>query len=480
MTITDHSTLSLSAQVARAVETLTWADVPTEVRSVAKAHALDAIGIALASTGMDYGHAVHNAGIALGGGANGTAESRVLGFGTPMPAANAALVDGTLMHGLDFDDTHIGAIYHATGPALATALTVGEAEHADGETVLAAYVLGMEVGCRLAAAGAGRFHARGFHPTGIAGAFAAACVTAKIRGLSAATLTSALGLCGSQAAGILELHESWLKRMHPGWAAHSGIVAATLAAAGFRGPATVFEGPAGLYASHLGEPATVESLGLADLGQRWMTADIALKPYPCCHFTHAFADAAFGVLADLGRAGLSADEVDRIVCPTAPALMPMVTEPHARKIAPTTIYDALFSVQYVTASALVRRRVDLAAFYDEPLDHPDTLAMAAKVTCTPDPDLDFPAHFPGEIVVHLTDGRTVARKIPNSHGTSEDPMSDAEVLAKFRATAGRRIDAAKADTIANLVGGLDGVGDVGELIDACAITGASDVIQASE
>lgn len=475
MTLTDRTTeqrsvhaTSLSSQLARAVTGLTWADVPADVREVAKAHALDAIGIGLASTGMDYGEAVHTAGVRL---SEGTGSSRVLGFGTPMPAANAALVDGTLMHGLDFDDTHIGAIYHATAPALAAALAVGEAAHADGETVLLAYVIGLEVGCRLAGAGAGLFHLQGFHPTGIAGTFAAACVAAKIRGLSAETLTSALGLCGSQAAGILELHESWLKRMHPGWAAHAGIAAATLAEAGFRGPATVFEGPAGVFATHIKQVPTAESLGLGDLGSRWMTRDIALKPYPCCHFTHAFADAAFGVLAELGRDRISADEVVKIVAPAAPGLIPMVTIPAEVKIAPQTIYDALFSVQFVVANALTGRPVALRTFYDEPLDDPEVLAMAAVVTCPPDPDADFPATFPGEVEVHLTDGRVVRRRVTSSHGTPGDPMPETEVRTKFTELATRVVPAERADRIAELMQRLDQLADVAELLDACVIAG---------
>ncbi len=461
----DHPTTSLSARLARIVDGLKWADVPDHVRSVAKAHVLDAVGLGLASTGMDYGLAVHQAGSKLGT----SNDSRVLGFGTPMPAANAALVDGTLIHGLDFDDTHIGAIYHATAPALAAALAAGEAGHADGETVMLAYVIGLEVGCRLAAFGAGLFHAQGFHPTGIAGTFAAACVTAKIRGVTPEILTSALGLCGSQAAGILELHESWLKRMHPGWAAHSGIVAVTMAEAGFRGPATVFEGPAGLFKSHINQIPTAETLGIADLGTRWMTADIALKPYPCCHFTHAFADAAFGVLSDLGSQSISADQVERIVCPTSETIIPMVTTPEKVKTAPTTIYDALFSVQFVVANALVGRPVALATFYDEPLDHPDVLAMAAKVTCPADPDSDFPAHFPGEVEVHLKDGRVVRRRVISSHGTPGDPMLDDEVHAKFTSLATRVVPAEQASRIAELVHRLDDLADVTELVDACVI-----------
>ncbi len=124
---------------------------------------------------------------------------------------------------------------------------------------------------------------------------------------------------------MLELHDSWLKRMHPGWAAHSGLIAATLWGAGFRGPATVFEGSGGLYRSHIEEIPSAETLGLDDLGQRWMTPEIALKPYPCCHFTHAFVDAARLIVAEHGRT-LRPDEVERIEAPIHPGLLPMVCD----------------------------------------------------------------------------------------------------------------------------------------------------------
>jgi 2-methylcitrate dehydratase PrpD len=415
---------------------------------------------------MDFGAAVHRAGARLG---NGT-DSHTIGFGAALPAPSAALVNGTLIHGLDFDDTHIGAIYHATGPALAAALAVGEAEHATGASVLRAYIIGLEVGCRLAQAGAGKFHARGFHPTGIAGTFAAACVTAALRADSTDVLTNALGLCGSQAAGILEIRESWLKRMHPGWAAHGGIAAVTMAEEGFRGPATVLEGPHGLYASHLGTTPTRTELGLDDLGTRWMSAEIALKPYPCCHFTHAFADAAFALLDELGVDRLDPDQVASIECPTSREVMAAVTEPAEVKIAPATIYDALFSVQYVVARALTTRQVDLAAFYDEPLDHPTVLAMAAKITCPPDELSDYPDHFPGEVILRLTDGQTLRRRIPASYGTVERPMSDQDVRQKFTRNAHRTLTAEQTEQILQTVIRLHEVADIAQLVRLCTST----------
>lgn len=458
MTAVDVRTVA--GRIAEFVSDLSLDDVPAPVRERAKLHLLDALGIAIASSGMDFGRSVHRAGTRLGSGS----ESRALGFGTALPAPSAALVNGTLIHGLDFDDTHIESIHHATAPALAAALAAGEAEHADGASTLLAYIIGLEVGCRLAAAGAGDFHDRGFHPTGIMGTFAAACTTGKLRRVPAETLVSALGLCGSQAAGILEIRQSWLKRFHPGWAAHAGIVASTLAEEGFLGPDTVFEGPQGLYASHLGTTPDSLALGLDNLGSRWMTFEIALKPYPCCHFTHAFIDAALALRAQ----GVQAQEIERIECPVTERLMPVVTEPTAHKIAPPTIYDALFSVQYAVALAITQGRVDLATFYDEPLDDPAVLAVASRVTCRPDPGSDYPRHFPGEVILHLTDGRTLRHRVSASRGAPEHPLSSAEVLEKFHTNADRELRTARSQVVADVVSDIENLPHIGEVLTACA------------
>lgn len=438
-------------------------DIPEPVRAAARDHLLDGLGIALASSAMDFGPVVLEAAETLGRGE----DSHALGYDKRLPATSAALVNGALIHGLDFDDTHIGAIYHATAPALAAALAVAEEQHADGASFLTAYIVGLEVGVRIASAGAGRFHDRGFHPTGIAGTFAAAAAAAKLRGLDSARTTSALGICGSQAAGTLELAGSSLKRLHPGWAAHSGIAASALARAGFAGPPSILEGGRGLYASHLGLSAPEIDLGLDDLGARWMCADIALKPYPCCHFTHAFIDAALALRHELGGTPVRAADVAEIVCPTTPRVMPSVTEPADRKQRPRTLYEAQFSVQYVVARALTAGRVDLATFYDEPLDDPDVLALAAKTTCPPDPDSDFPVHFPGEVVLRLTDGREVRRRIATSSGTPGNPLSGADVTAKFRSNARRVLPEAQVTGIEDEVRRTEHLKDLTELLRLC-------------
>lgn len=453
-------TATQSQQLAKFALDLSWDDVPANVIELAKGHFLDTLGIALASSPTDFGSAVLQAAMMLGRGE----EATTIGAGAKLPAASAALVNGTLAHGLDFDDTHIAAIYHASAPAFATALAAGEAVHADGRSVLLAYIVALEIGCRLASGGAGGFHDRGFHPTSQCGTFAAAAAAARLSGDSPSALVNALGLCGSQASGILELRESWLKRLHPGWAAHAGLIAAALGRSGFRGPATVFEGPHGFYATHIARVPTGEEAPAYGLNEHWMTLGIALKPYPCCHFIHAFIDAAL-VLRDQVRV----DEIERIDCPLTHRLQPLVGEPRERRIKPPTIYDALFSVPYVVALALLKGRVDLASFYDDPLDDPEVLTLAARIFCPDDPDSDYPLHFPGEVRIKLKNGREIRRREQTSRGTPERRLTASEIETKFYANATRAVSKEQATRVASLVWDIEKLTDIRNLVAACVV-----------
>ncbi|MGC3986801.1 MAG: MmgE/PrpD family protein [Pseudorhodoferax sp.] len=404
-----------SERIADFALNLQLADVPADVLALAKEHLLDVIGIALASSRFDIGESVLEGARALGHGNDATA----IGSGTRLPAASAALVNGVLAHALDFDDTHIGAIYHASAQAMAAVMAAGQANGSSGQEVLLSFVAALEIGCRLATVGAPDFHNRGFHPTALCGTFAAAAAAGRLYGSTPQALVSALGLCGSQASGILIGGISWLKRLHPGWSAHSALAAVSLARAGFLGPSTVFEaGKGGFYQTHIQRTPTAEQLPSLGLGSEWLSRGIALKPYPCCHFIHAFVDAALELRGQFDLA-----EVERIDCPLTPDLHKMVAEPREACIRPSIPYRALFSVQYVVALALARGKVDLAAFHDEPLDSPAVLQVAAKTFCVPDPASDFPRRFPGEVVVHLKDGRVLRCRKPASLGTPDVPLS---------------------------------------------------------
>ena len=435
--------------------------VPAEVLTLAKEHFLDVLGNALASSQFDFGRAILQGTRELGDGK----QAMAIGSGQRLPATSAALVNGVLAHGLDFDDTHIGAIYHASAQAMAAVLAAGQANQSSGEEVLMAFVAALEIGCRLAFVGAPDFHHRGFHPTAICGTFAAAAAAGRLYKTDQKTLVSSLGLCGSMAAGVLIGGESWLKRMHPGWAAHSGLSAVALGRAGFLGPNTVFEAAkGGLYATHLQKVPKGDSLPTVGLGQSWQTLGIGLKPYPCCHFLHAFVDAALEL-----RNQFALEDIERVECPLKAELHKMVAEPRADCIRPSIPYRALFSVPYVVGLALVRGKVDLAAFYDHPLDQPDVLQMVDKTFCIDDPLSDFPKHFPGEVIVYLKSGRIVRSRKAASLGTPDVPLSHEALLAKFTSNATRAVSQLAASQLSERVMKLEFEPSLDAMMQLCVV-----------
>ncbi len=452
----EKSTLSVSEVLADFALGLKLSDIPKDLVLKAKGHLLDGLGIALASSAFDFAAPILNAAKMLGHGD----EAHAIASGVALPAAGAALVNGTLIHGLDFDDTHISAIYHATAPALAAALAAGEAAGASGEEVLTSFIVGLEIGCRLARAAEGGFHDRGFHPTALCGTFAAAFVAGRLLGADKASLVSAVGLCGSQAGGILETHGNWLKRMHPGWSAHAGYAAVAMGISGFKGPRTVLEGDHGFYHTHLGRiPAGALSPDF-DLGKTWLLSGIALKPYPCCHFIHAFVDAALFL-----RPQVKIEDIASIDCPLTPRLHHMVYPP-AR---PKTVYAAMFSVPYVVALALATGKVDLAAFHDMGISNPEVLALEERITCSEDKLSDFPVHFPGELRITLRDGTVLTRREATSTGTPERALSAAEIETKFIANATRVLDVPKAKEIIGVVNRIESISNISELLRSAVV-----------
>src|SRR5712692_1261307 len=271
---------SVARRYARFVLGRALHDLPATVVDQATLLALDTLGSCLASSRQDFGQAVSVAALRLGG----PPESTLIGSKAKVGAASAVLANATLAHGLDFDDTREDAIVHTGSVAVTTALAVGEALGASGRAVLEALIAGVEVMCRVGLAVPGRFHARHYHPTSLTGSFAAAAAAGKLYGLTEDQLVNAFGICGSQAGGIIEYlaDGSGTKRLHPGWAAHSGVAATLLARSGFTGPETVFEGAHGFYQAFAGgfEDARLEVL-VESLGRAWELSQLTLKPYPC-------------------------------------------------------------------------------------------------------------------------------------------------------------------------------------------------------
>jgi 2-methylcitrate dehydratase PrpD len=440
-----------SRAIARFAADLSLADVPAPVLQRAKLHILDALGLGFASLGFEYGRSAIAAGTALSAGAG---DCSILGRAQRLAERDAAMVNAVLVHGLDFDDTHLGSIIHPTCTSLPVALALAEATGASGEALLAAFLAGAETSIRIGGAVKGGFHHVGFHATGVVSHFASAVTAGKLLGLDEDAITAAQGIVGSTASGIQVFLEegAWTKRFHPGWGAVAGITAARLAAAGFKGPSRPYEGKFGLFDTHLHGHETDPGELTEGLGTAWRFGDTALKPYPVCHFIHGCADAAIALHEEIAGAPIA-----RVDAYLAEPTLHIIAEPAEAKERPTTDYEAKFSAQFVVAACLLKGFFGLPDLQPEALADPAVRDLALRVACHADPDTAFPTFFSGGVSVELADGRVLKRYVRVNSGAGEKAMTPQAVSQKFMASAAMSISEAQARRVEEAVMNLEAV-----------------------
>lgn len=425
-------------------------DIPAPVLARAKLLMLDALGCGLASNAYPFSHVAMAGAMALGG----PGECSVIGRAERLPVRDAAMVNGMLVHGLDFDDTHLGSIIHATAACLPAALSLGEKLRVDGRALLTAYAAGMETAIRVGAAAKGGFHHTGFHATGVVAHFSSAVVAAKLLGLPAAQIVAAQGIAASTASGVQVFLEegAWTKRLHPGWAAVAGITAAHLAASGFKAPSRPYEGRFGLFETHIQHPAAPIDVPaeLGTLGSVWELAETAIKPYPVCHFIHGAADAAIGLRGQFDPA-----DIERIEILLPADTLPIVAEPLAQKRRPANEYDAKFSAPFVVATCLLQGSFGLADLLPAALERADVLALAARTECVADPDSLFPRAFSGGVRLRMRDGTERFAHVPVNSGAGERALDEAGVVGKFMASATMVVPQEQAERVCDTVLGLE-------------------------
>ncbi len=440
----------LSRRLAEFAAALRLADVPAHVRERAKLHVLDAIGVGLASNAYAYARRAVSGVEAMGTSGSCT----VLGRRERFAVRDAALLNGILIHGLDFDDTHLASIVHPTATSLPCALSLAESIDASGEEMLAAYLAGAETAIRIGGAVKGGFHHVGFHATGIVAHFASAVAAGRLLRLGADQIVAAQGIAGSTASGIQVFLEegAWTKRFHPGWAAVAGITGARLAEHGFVGPSRPYEGKFGLFSTHLQHEARhLDTAYMTNgLGAHWHFADTALKPYPVCHFLHGCADAAIHLQGEV-----AGNEIVAVRALLPEPTLHIVAEPAAVKERPTTEYEAKFSAQFVVANCLIKGRFGLADLTPEALGDPRVCELARKVRCMADPETAFPTYFSGGVEVTLGSGRTVRHYVKVNSGAGERALGRDAVVAKFMTTATMAVSSSRAETIRDAVLSLE-------------------------
>jgi len=402
----------------------------------------------------------------------GAPEAGLLGRPGRLPAPSAALWGGTIAHALDYDDTHLPSVLHPSAGVVPAALAAAEAAGADGATLVRAVAVGDEICIRLGMAGYDPqlrnsvFFEKGFHATAICGTIGAAAAAGVALGLPRDGLAHAMAIAASMGAGLLEANRTGgsVKRVHCGWAAHAGVVAAELARRGLTGPPTVIEGRFGFLRAYLDDRADAHAV-TRGLGSEWELLRLIFKPYPTNHFTHAGIDAALRLRAD----GVRAEDVEAVELRVAAPVLRTIAEPAEEKARPPTGYAAKFSGPFTFATALVGGGglgVGLDDFADGDVRDERRLALAARVRCVADPECDeiFPHAFPAIVRVRTRDGAEREVRALENRGGPGNPLSDDELARKFRDNACRALDADRVAALDDALGRLEALTDVGELI----------------
>jgi len=298
-----------------------------------------------------------------------------------------------------------------------------------GGDALVGIAVGSEVMCRLSTVVPKAVHKAGFHPTAIFGAMGAAAGVGAALGLNQKQIVDALGIAGSMASGIIEYlaEGTWTKRMHPGWAAQSGLRAALFARAGFLGPRTVFEGVHGLFHGFAHTTEGDYDALIGGFAERWVIETLAFKPYPCGTMAHPYIDCA----RRLAAKGITASDVKEMVCDVGEGTVHRLWEPLAAKQRPPNGYAAKFATPFILATGFVKGNVGLGDFTADAVKDPDVLALAAKVRYRIDPNNPYPRAFTGHIRAVLNDGSVAEERQPHFRGGAKEPLTRQDIEEKF-------------------------------------------------
>ncbi|WP_413332283.1 MmgE/PrpD family protein [Brevibacterium sp. GP-SGM9] len=417
---------SISQTIASAATQIGLEDIPEKVQVRARHLLLDSIGVGIAASHTDFAEVAMKGLASLDPG-----DVPVIGRSQTLSKSGAAIANGLMIHGHDFDDTHIAAVSHVSASSLAAVISAaaGSTSVSLGD-LLVGYILAIEVNARLGMAVDGQFHDKGFHPTGVLGAFGSAIGVGRLSGLTADQLVSAQGIAGSFSSGILQFLDEGAptKRLHPGWAANAGLHAASLAAAGFEGPTEIYEGRFGLYRTHLQDRSAPSADLFTNLGEVWEVENVAVKPFPTCHFTHSFIDIATRLRED---PAFDFEQIESITAKIHDVPAKVVCEPIEDKLRPRSEYDAKFSLPFLTAAALKHGRITFAELDESARSEEDVLTAAALVTVEHDEASLYPKAFSGDLTVALKGGAILHEAELVNRGHESRPLSNDEVKAKF-------------------------------------------------
>lgn len=404
----------LTRRLVDAARAIHYDGLPPDAVVVAKQCFLDWLGVTLAGSREPLAAILRDEVLAQGG----RPQATLLGYAQRVSCQQAALVNGAASHALDYDDVHLMMSGHPSVPLVPAILALGEYRLVPGSAFLAAYVAGVEVECRIGASVMPGHYQAGWHATATLGTFGAAAGCAHLLGLDAEQWCHAIGIAGTQAAGLKSVFGTMCKPLHAGRAAANGVLAASLAARGFTSHPAVLETPQG-FGTTLSTTFAPDR-ALEGLGERFAIEDVLFKYHAACFGTHATIE---GILRLKERHGLTADQVEAIWLHVPPGHLSMCNIPE-----PTTGLEGKFSLRFTAALALVGDDTSELAFTDERVRDPTLAAVRDRVTVVPDPSLGGET----EVVMKLTNRSTLRERV-----NMNQPLRDLErqwqrLNAKFR------------------------------------------------
>ena len=435
----------MTRQLANFAADLSYDDLPAEVVERTKLLIFDITGVMVrarhdAESTASMISAVERLGLASG-------DCSVMGDPRAYAPTAAALVNGTLAHSLDFDDTHAAGSLHSSAPIVPAALAAAEMAGSSGRDLIAACVVGYEVQIRLALAlNPSEHYDRGFHPTATCGVFGAAAAAGRLLGLDGVGIQSAFGIALSQAAGSMQFlaDGSWTKRSHVGQAAQNGLICATLAAEGFKGPDEAFEGNWGFLSAYAPNP---DGAKVTDrLGVHWETLGLAVKPYPSCRYSHAAMD---GLVALTKEHGIATDDIEAVEIGLPETGRKIIGQPLDAKINPESVVDGQFSMPFC-AAVVLREGAMAWDDYAKHLTDEDTLALCRKISTVHDAEAEaaYPANMSGSVKIKTATGE-FATFVEVPKGEPDNFMSTDEFRAKFDSLCAPYLDDARRTRLAD-------------------------------
>jgi 2-methylcitrate dehydratase PrpD len=356
----------------------------------------------------------------------------VIGTHLKASPSYAAMANGTAAHSLELDDVVNEASLHPAVAIMPAALAAAHLAGCSAKELIAAIATGYEVMIKLGVAlDPAAHYARGFHPTGTCGTMGAAITAAKILKLDQKAMINALGIAGSQAAGSMEFLSdgAFTKRLHPGWAAHSGIIAALLARENFTGPGTIIEGRFGFL--HAYSSGSKSGKVLQDWGDPWEVLRTSIKPHACCRYKQGPID---GILKIVRENNIDASQIEKVIIGILKAGFALIAEPEEQKSNPKSVVDAQFSMPFGAAVAILYGKATLDEYTLESINSARVRKLMKKISCVEDPELEkeFPKKWPAAVTLLTKDGKTYSTTIDYPKGDPENSLTWDELIDKFR------------------------------------------------